>query len=153
MGWDFPAEGMFLMDSHTVRNGWLFSSAVFLLTGGWLSLAEAATGIIFIATKNVFGATKVCLSRQTYFCRDKHLSRQFFIATNVILLTRQAYFCRDKHLSQQKFCRGKHTFVATKDMFCCDKHVSVATKIILMAAPANDSWSASGRQRISYLIL
>ena len=81
--------------------------------------------------KTFFVATKLCLSRQTYFCRDKRLSRQIFIATNVILLTRQAYFCRDKHLSQQKFCRGKHTFVVTKGMFCCDKHVFVTTNTCL----------------------
>ena len=56
------------------------------------------------------------------FCRDKSvvatnmcLSRQnpSFVATNIIL-SRQAYFCRDKH------------------MF-------VATKMILVAAPANDN--------------
>ena len=31
-----------------------------------------------------------------------------------------------------------HTFVVTKDMFCCNK-TFVATKMILVAAPANDS--------------
>ena len=138
------------MDSHTVRNGWLFSLAAFLLTGGWLSLAEAAIRIIFIATKNVFVyIIYICLYNSTNIYCDK---RHFAYKTS-LLLSRQTHVCRDKHLSQQKFCRGKHTFVATKGMFCCDKHVSVATKIILMAAPANNSWSASGQQRISYLIL
>ena len=47
-------------------------------------------------------------------------------------------------LSSQTFCRGKHTFVATKDVFCrdkrvcCDKNIFVATKMILVAARAND---------------
>ena len=79
------------------------------------------------------------LSRQTYFCRDKRLSRQIFIATNIILLTRQAYFYRDKHMFvATNICRNK-SFVAAsillsrkKGMFFCDKHVSVATKIILI---------------------
>ena len=44
-------------------------------------------------------------------------------------------------LSRKKFCRYKHTFVATKDVFCCDK-TFVATKNILVAAPANDSKGA-----------
>ena len=35
------------------------------------------------------------------------------------------------------FCRDKYTCVATKDVFCHDKSF-VATKMILMAAPAND---------------
>ena len=56
-----------------------------------------------------------CLSRQAYFCRDKHtfvatsilLSRQAHIVETSTLLSRQAYFCRDKH-----------TFVATDDVFC-----------------------------------
>ena len=54
-----------------------------------------------------------------------------------------------KLLSQQiRVCRDKQTFVATKDVFCRDKHMFdtqsktfVATKIMLVAAPANDSLS------------
>ena len=90
------------------------------------------------------------LSRQGLVCGDKTrlLLRQKFVATNT---------CS----SRQKNCHDKHTFVASKDVFCChqhvfvtkevslsrvatkhvfsrDKHVLVATKIILMAAPAND---------------
>ena len=43
------------------------------------------------------------------------------------------------------FCHDKHTFVTTKDGFsrnkhvCCNKNMFVATKIILVAAPANDN--------------
>ena len=33
----------------------------------------------------------------------------------------------------------------TKDVFCRDKHVFVATKTILVAAPANDSEGGWGR--------
>ena len=45
---------------------------------------------------------------------------------------------------QQKFCHGKHTFVLTKDVLlqqtgvCCNK-TFVATKMVLAAAPTNDS--------------
>ena len=43
-------------------------------------------------------------------------------------------FCRDKHDKRQQFCRGKHTFVATNDVFRV-----LVTKIILVAAPTNDT--------------
>ena len=43
-----------------------------------------------------------------------------FVATNIILLR-----------------RDKHSFGAAKDVFCCNKHAFVATKIILVEAPAN----------------
>ena len=65
-----------------------------------LSLAGAATTIIFVATNTClsrqstpFVATKVCLLWQK-FCRVKNMS----------LLSRQAYFCRDKYV----FCRDKN---------------------------------------------
>ena len=83
----------------------------------YLSLAEAATSKFFVATK--------LLSRQT----------RVFVATNI--------FCRDK--KPNIFCRDKHTSVATKDVFYRDKHMYVAknmyvaTKMILVAAPASDS--------------
>ena len=94
---------------------------------GKVSLAGAATSIIFVATKllsrQIFVATKVCLSRK------KHN----FVSTNV--LSRQAYFCRDKR------------------RVCCDK-TFVTIKILLVAVPANDrkgadefawTWSLSVR--------
>ena len=49
-------------------------------------------------------------------------------------------------LSRQTFCRGKHVIVATKDVFSRDKQghkVFVATKMRLVAAPANNSQKAS----------
>ena len=64
-----------------------------------------ATVVCFCRDKIMFVATK-------YFCRNTILSRQMFVATNIIL-SRQAYFCRDKH-------------------------VFVATKMILVIAPASD---------------
>ena len=50
-----------------------------------------------------------------------------FVATNI---------CRNKSFVVTKiFCRDKHTFVVTKH-----QHVFVAIKMILVAAPARDSW-------------
>ena len=110
--------------------------------------ARAATSMIFVTTKHVFChdksmlvTTKVCFPRQNY-CRDKHifvttklLSRQIFVATNIIcrdktvvatslLLSRQTRVCREKNtcftatkvcLSRQtRICRDKIMFVVTK---------------------------------------
>ena len=107
----------------------------------FLSLAGAATSVIFVATNTCLSrqntsvvATKICLSRQR-LCGAKLT----FVATNTFLL-RQKDACRDKTFVSpppQKFCRGKHTFFTTKDVCCRDKHGFVATKIILVAAPAN----------------
>ena len=81
---------------------------------------------VFLASKHVFcHDTKVCLSQQK-FCCDKHVSylswQKYFDMTKVLL--RQAYLCRDM------FCRDKHV--------CHDK-TFVAPKMILVAAPANDT--------------
>ena len=82
----------------------------------YLSLTGSAISIIFAATKHVFR-------------RDKSM----FVATK--LLSGQNYVSRDKTFVANFFCRDLHSFVATKDV--CHKHVFVATKIILVAAPAN----------------
>ena len=68
----------------------------------------------------MLAATQVCL---------------YFVATKLFNVS---------HDKTQKFHRDRHTFVATKDVFCRDKHVfiatkkKIATKIIFVAAPAND---------------
>ena len=59
----------------------------------------------------MFVGTKVCLSRKF----------RTFVATNISC--------------DKSFCHDKHIFVAAKDVFCA----FLATKIILVAAPANDS--------------
>ena len=89
--------------------------------GGLVPLAGAAISIIFLATN-------ACLSRQN----------TSFVVTKVCLVATK--LC----LSRQKFCRDKHTFVATKDVFCrkimfvATNKTFVATKMIIVAAPAND---------------
>ena len=47
--------------------------------------------------------------------------------------------CATKHVPRQNLCLDKILFVTTKDMFCRDKHGFVAAKMILEAAPANDT--------------
>ena len=111
----------------------------------FLSLVEAATSIIFVATKVSLWQT--CLSSwQKYACCDKRFVKKImfvatkwqtfnksFVATNIILL-------------RQKFCHDKSMLVVTKPLsqqnyVCCDK-TFVTTKMILVAAPANDMfWS------------
>ena len=123
-----------------------------------LPLAGAATSIMFVATKHVFRRDKSMLaatkhlSRQIYVCREKIFLSRFlcllrqkfvfvvvFVVTS-ILLSRQSKLVGIKNLSVQKcgsayFCRDKRrVFFATNTY----KHVFVATKIILVAAPAND---------------
>ena len=78
------------------------------------------------------------LSRQTCVCRSKTrlLSRQKYVCRkNIIFFSPQKFFAPSILLSRQKMC-----FV-----FCRDK-IFVATKIILVAAPANDSNSTSNNQ-------
>ena len=71
--------------------------------------------LTFVATKHIF-------SWQKYACGDKHV----FVTTNI---------CRDKRFVPTKiFCRDKHNFV------CRDK-TFVESKLILVAAPANDRHS------------
>ena len=61
------------------------------------------------------------------------------------------HFCRDKHVYNFVAAKLKNMLVATKDVFCDDKHAFVATKrvcrdktfvatkMVLVAAPANDT--------------
>ena len=82
------------------------------------------------------------------FCRDKS-----FVATNTFLSRQNTFFCRDKSMHvatkllsrQTRVCHDKHNFIATSVRLSRQKHVCrnksmlrfVATKIILMVAPAN----------------
>ena len=73
------------------------------------------------------------LAATKYFCcyktRDKHT-----------VVAAKDVFCRDKSklVETKKHVWRTHTFVVTKDVFCRDKSF-VATKMILLAAPANDT--------------
>ena len=91
-----------------------------------VSLAGVATSIIFVRTK--------VLSWQKYACRNKS-----FVVTS-LHLSRQTCVGHDK----SKFVTTKHVFCRDKSMlswqlFCCDKHVFVVTKMVLVAAPTNDT--------------
>ena len=94
-----------------------------------LSLAGAATSIILIATKVWLSRQKKKLLRQKYFIATKPLSRQIFLATNIIL-SRQTRVCRYKTrlLSRQKYACHVKTFVATNT--CLLRQRFVATKVL-----------------------
>ena len=100
------------------------------------------------------------LSRQAYLCRDKitFVAKSLLLSQQIRVLLRQThllfpqkYACRDKSFIAASILlsRQKTGFVATKDEFRRDKHVFVATKMILVAAPANDKKGPfpSGRYR------
>ena len=90
-----------------------------------LSLAGAATSIIFVMTNTCllqqnmcFVVTKICLSQQN-FCHDKHV----FVVTKHLLSWQKVCLSRQ---TWQIFCHDKHNFVATKVLsqqayFCRDK--------------------------------
>ena len=91
----------------------------------------------FGGDKHVLVSTNMCLSRQN----------TSFVATKVCL-SRQNSVCRYKHTlvaTKDVLCRVRHVLVATKAYFCreerrvCRDRTFVATKIILVAASANDT--------------
>ena len=154
-----------------------------------ISLAGAATGIIFVATKVLSRQTpllsrqKACLPRQNFCCdkimcvstkyifvEKKHVfyrdkSMLTFVATNIFCrdnifvadkhnfvapkpFSRETYFRHDKTplLSRQKYaCRPTKPLsrqiylVAASILLSRQKRCFVATKMILVAAPANDN--------------
>ena len=87
-----------------------------------------------------FVSTKVCLSREkktTSFVATKVcLLRQRFAATKLCL---SRHFCRVRKFLKAYFCRNKRRVLSRQTPVCCDKQAFVATKKILVAAPANDS--------------
>ena len=106
----------------------------FVSTKVCLSRQNFFSGQTCFSRHKSFVATSLLLSRQTCVCRDKTclLSRQkyscvkTFVATNIIL-SRQAYFCRDQRTVLSRLTRVRR-----------DKSKLVATKNLLLAAPAND---------------
>ena len=79
-----------------------------------LSLAGAATSIIFVATNTclsrqicVFPWQNTCLSLQNYVCRDKYFSGQRFCRDKNIL-------SRQKKLATKLLSRQAHVFLPTK---------------------------------------
>ena len=113
-----------------------------------ISLAGAATSIIFVATTVLSRQTRVCRdntrlsSRQKYACRDKtFIATKLFLSRQNIFVETKDVFCRDKHVSLPlqgfvgtKLCFSRQIFVATKvclsrpTRVCRDKHTFVATK-------------------------
>ena len=102
-----------------------------------------------LSWQNIFVMTNTkVLSWQAYFCCDKrwvlswrtHVYCDKHISVVTKFWLRQNYVCRDK-----TFVMTKYVFCHDKHVFCHDKHVFVttklvATKIILVAAPAHDTF-------------
>ena len=79
-----------------------------------LSLAGAATSIIFVVTKHAFCHDKnMLVATNMHFCHNKSM----LVATKSMLP--QNYVCCDKYLLQQKFCHDRNTL--SRQMFCHNK--------------------------------
>ena len=93
--------------------------------GSGVSLVGAAASIIFCRDK-----------KYARFCCDKimFVARNMFVRTNILSqqnLSRQAYFCHDKHL----FVVSKHVFCRDKSMqyrYFCRGNSFVVTSILLL---------------------
>ena len=98
----------------------------------------------FVETNTYFVVTKVCLSRQR-FCRAKLT----FVTTKDVFVAIKHLFCHDKSMlvATNIFCCDKQNCVATKASILLSRQKTcfVATKMILVAASANDK--REGRQR------
>ena len=94
----------------------------------------------FSSTKT-FVATKLCLGLRLLSLAAAKKNMQKYASRDKNILARQNVY-RDKIMfDRQNLSRDKHIFFSTKDVFCRDKHIFVVTKIILVAAPANNSLS------------
>ena len=101
------------------RLGWW----VRMLFGWLLSLAGAATCIIFVVTKVLSWQAHVCITKHV-FCHDKSI----FVVTDIFFATTNTSFVVTKVcLSWQKFCYDK-VFVAITKKFL-SQHVFVATNV------------------------
>ena len=109
-----------------------------------LSLAGAATSIIFVATKHVFCRDESMLacylllvaapaSDRTRVCRDK---TQSSVATKVCLLV-TCYLWQLQPVIEPVFVATKHSLLSRQKYACRDKTFA-ATKCLLLAAAAND---------------
>ena len=96
----------------------------------------------FVTPKDVFCHDKHMFVTQKYACHDK---TKIFVVTSFVVAK---IFCCDKHNSvatkllswQAYFCRGKRCVLSQQTRVCRDK-TFVMTKMILVAAPANDNWA------------
>ena len=104
---------------------------------GCLSLAGAATSIIFVATKHVFVATK------HVFCRDKSIFVDRFCCEKIM-------FVATKGLSREKKQGGggRTNTILSRQTRVCRNKTFVAAKMILVAAPANYSSQPTMHQQM-----
>ena len=139
---------------------------IFVATNIILSWQVVVTSILLLCQTGVSHdktqisvMTKVCLLRQNICMTKLCLSWQIFVTTNVLLwqkfccdhhtfVTTNNLFCHNTCLSWQAndlLCHDKSMFVMTNTCLsqqtrvCCNK-TFVMTKMILVAAPTNDSF-------------
>ena len=91
-----------------------------------LSLAGAATSIIFVMTK-------VCLLRHNFYTTNLLLLGQHvFVATKHVFCRDKSIFVTTKVLSQQAYsCYNKRCVLLQQTCVFCDKHMFVVTKLLL----------------------
>ena len=102
-------------DNHvfvTTKHFFCRDKSMLVATKRFVATKVASTSILLSRQKTCFVSTKLCLSRQIFVVTNVLSRQKYFVPTNIIF-------------SRQNFCHGKHTFVATK--------------MILMAAPASDN--------------
>ena len=136
-GWFTPTQcNRYSSDSLSVLSyNVLQQSTVAWLGLEWcrLSLAGAATSIIFVVTKHAFCHYKSVffmtelLSRQTCFCRNKYnfcCDKFTFVTANTCCRNKTCLLLQQKYaLSWWKFCHGKS--------FCCNKNILSRQTILL----------------------
>ena len=107
----------------------LTSVVVFPRTG-LLSLAGAATSIIFVATKFFWGLDNVFVATKQVFCRDKSMvvATKLLSKQNIFSLSRQNMSFVAIKLWKYHFCPDK-SFVATN--MCLSRQMFVGTNVIL----------------------
>ena len=109
----------------------------------WVSLAGAATSIIFVATNMCLSRQKKCLlSRQKYACRDKT-----FVTTKLCLSPQ--YLSRQIFLGYFSYFLAKKDVYACQEKYCHEKNILSRQKMILVAFPANGTCVHSMYQLLS----
>ena len=115
-----------------------------------VSLAGAATSIIFVTTNTCLSWQTRLLSRQKYaYCDKTFVTTNIFVAANFLL--REIFVVTNIILTWQNACRDKLTFVATNKSFVATNVLwakkKQKKKKLLVAVPASDTKVCLSRQK------
>ena len=91
----------------------------------------------FVETKHVFVTTTFLLQQKMCFVETKHV----FVTTTFLLQQKMCFVETNTCLSRQHFCCNKRCVLLRQTRVCHD-NIFVATKMILVAAPAHDRFRA-----------